>query len=465
MEVTTMTRTCKSSAKCILTAMVCAFALSLAQPAFPGWLDGLKEIKVGDKTYPVCPEEEWTRAGFPPRQVPDEKNAAIEYINAVNLYVKEPEKLSDLYSYVRQNVWIDEAKALLPWLDQNGPAIAAVREGARKDDCRFPLLKAPGEPMMNLLLPHLSTMRALARLLVIQGKYLESQGKYRDALDNYLLIARMGYHVSKEPFLISGLVGVACDSIAARAIESCLLRNRLDAATLAYLRDRFDVLGSAASNYGIAISGERAFNLSCVDELFRCPELFREVLGQGGGQGPKMSVVVTRALTYAPGVRAMMKTDIRRYWDWKDEWNKLPDHVAFRPENQRADKIVDEMPAWSLGKMLLPALSKARLAFVRVRAVKAVLAAELALETYHAKNGAYPQNLDEVKGVFGQVPLDPFINEPVKYRRVEKGYIVYSVGENLTDDGGEGDMTGKQNDIVGRCPLPEPVPFKSSESQ
>ncbi len=460
-----MTRTCKNSAKAILTAMVCAFALSLAQPAFPGWLDGLKEIKVGDKTYPVCPEEEWTRAGFPPRQVPDEKNAAIEYINAINLYVKEPEKLSDLYSYVQQNVWIDEAKALLPWLDQNVPAIAAVREGAKKEDCEFPLLKAPGEPMMNLLLPHLSTMRSLARLLVIQGKYLESQGKYREALDNYFLIGRMGYHVSKEPILISGLVGVACDSIAARAIESYLLRNRLDAATLAYLRDRFDVLGGAANNYDIAISGEKAFSLLALDDLFRHPENLSWFLGSEGQRLPQLKQVAARGLIYLPGLRAMMKTDIRRYWDWMDEWNRLPDHVAFRPENQRADKIVDEMPAWSLGKMLLPALSRARLAFVRVKAVKAVLAAELALETYHAKNGAYPQNLDEVKSVFGQVPLDPFINEPVKYRRVEKGYIVYSVGENLTDDGGEGDMSGRQNDIVGRCPLPKPVPFKSSTSQ
>jgi len=458
-----MTTTCKNPAKFILVATVCAFAISLATPAPCAWLDGVKELKVGDKTYPVCPEEEWTRAGFPPRQVPDEKNAAIEYVNAINLYVKEPENLSDLYSYVQQNVWIDEAKALIPWLDQNAPAVAALREGAKKDDCMFLLLKEPDVPMMNLLLPHLSTMRSLARLLVIQGKYLESQGKYREALDNYLLIARMGYHVSKEPILISGLVGVACDSIAARAIEGCLLRNRLDAATLSYLRDRSGVVGATAKNYENAISGERTFSLSAVDDLFRHPEILSWFLGSEGQRVPELKQVVARGLIHLPGLRALMKTDIRRYWDYMDNWNKLPDHVAARPENNLQDRIVDELPAWSLGKMLLPALSKARLAFVRTKAIKAVLTAELALEIYRDNSRSYPQNLDEVKRIFPDIPLDPFTNEPLKYRRTDKGYVVYSVGENLTDDGGEGDIGGRQNDVVGRFPLPEPPPFKSSQ--
>lgn len=452
-----MTRTCKNSAKLFLTTTVCAFAFSLAQIAFPAWLDGVKELKVGDKTLPVCPEEEWARAGFPLRRVPDDKNAAIEYINAINLYVKEPENLSDLHSYVLQNVWIDEAKALLPWLEQNAPAIAALREGARKDDCMFPLLKEPGVAMMNLLLPHLSTMRSLARLLTIQGKYFESQGKYREALDNYLLIARAGCHVSKEPILISGLVGVALDAISAKAIEECILRHDFETETLTGLLEKLQAAPSAGENYRVVISGEKAFGMSVVDDLFEN----RVSLGDILGSRPSLRVALPTKGMKLLGLKAIMKSDFRKYWNWMDEWNNLPDHIALRPENMRADEIIEELPAWSLAKMLVPAISRARIAFVRDKAVRSILHAEIALQVCRNQKGQYPESLAALKGILEDIPVDPFTNEPLRYKRTEDGFVVYSVNENLVDDGGEIGERKEDKDLVRRYPLPRREPFKA----
>lgn len=456
-----MTRTYKSSAKFILTTAVCAFAFSLAQPAFPAWLDGVKELKVGDKTFPVCPEEEWTRAGFPLRRVPDEKNAAIEYINAINLYVKEPESLSDLHSYVLQNVWIDEAKALVPWLEQNAPAIAALREGAKKDDCMFPLLKEPGVPMMNLLLPHLSTMRSLARLLAIQGKYFESQGKYREALDNYLLIARMGYQVSKEPILISGLVGVALDAISAKAIEECILRHEVQTETLMWLLDKLQAAPSAAENYIIAISGEKAFGISVVDDLFENRVSLADIGETALGRKLSLRVALPARGMKLLGLKAIMKSDFRKYWNWMDEWNSLPDHIALRQENMRADEIIEQLPAWSLAKLLVPAISRARIAFVRDKATRSMLRAEIALRIYRNQKGQYPESLAALKGTVEDIPVDPFTNEPLKYKRTEDGFVVYSVNENLVDDGGEIGERKEDKDLVRRYPLPRREPFKA----
>ncbi len=452
-----MTRTCKNSAKFIVTTTVCAFAFSLAQPALPAWLDGVKELKVGDKTFPICPEEEWTRAGFPLRRVPDDKNAAIEYVNAINLYVKEPENLSDLYSYVLQNVWIEEAKALVPWLEQNAPAMAALREGAKKDDCMFPLLKAPGDPMTNFLLPHLSTMRSLARLLAIQGKYFESEGKYREALDNYLLIARVGYQVSKEPILISGLVGVALDSISMKAIEECIFRHDFDTQTLTWLLEKLQAAPGAADNYIIAMSGEKAFGMSVVDDLFENRVSLADVLGSK----PSLRVALPTAGMKLLGLKAIMKSDFRKYWNWMDEWNNLPDHIALRQENMRADEIVEELPAWSLAKMLVPAISRARIAFVRDKALRSILHAEIALQIYRNQKGQYPESLAALKGILEDIPVDPFTNEPLRYKRTEDGFVVYSVNENLVDDGGEIGERKEDKDLVRRYPLPRREPFKA----
>ncbi|MDP2899116.1 MAG: hypothetical protein Q8Q12_21470 [bacterium] len=451
-----MTKTCKNSAKFIVTTMVCAFAFGLAQTAFPAWLDGVKELKVGDRTFPVCPEEEWARAGFPLRRVPDDKNAAIEYINAINLYVKEPENLSDLYNYVLGNLWTDEAKALVPWLEQNAPAIAALREGARKDDCMFPLLKEPGVAMMNLLLPHLSTMRSLARLLTIQGKYFESQGKYREALDNYLLIARVGYQVSKEPILISGLVGVALDAISAKAIEEYILRHEVQTETLMWLLEKLQTAPSAAENYRIVISGEKAFGMSVVDDLFQNKLSLADLLGRK----PSLRVALPARGMKLLGLKAIMKSDFRKYWNWMEEWNSLPDHIALRQENMRADEIIEELPAWSLAKLLVPAISRARIAFVRDKATRSMLRAEIALRIYRNQKGQYPESLAAMKGTVEDIPVDAFTNEPLRYKRTEDGFVVYSVNENLVDDGGEIGERKEDKDLVRRYPLPRREPFK-----
>ena len=450
-----MTRICRNALRFIVLITAWALALSFAQTAFPAWLDGVQEVKVGDKTYPVCPEEEWARLGFPARHVPDDKNAAIEYINAINLYIKEPENLRDLWEYVLQNVWIDEAKALLPWLEENAPAIAALREGARKDNCQFPLLKEPGAPMMNLLLPHLSSMRSLGRLLAIQGKYLESQGQYRKALDNYLVVAKMGYQVSKGPLLISGLVGVALDAISAKAIEECVLRHELDTRTLRWLLERVEDSPGAADNYITAISGEKVFGMSVVDDLFEN----RVSLGDLVGGRPSLRVALPIGGMRLLGLKAIMKSDFRKYWTWMDKWNALPDHVALRPENMQADEIVEEFPAWSLARMLVPALSRARISFVRGKAVQSLLRAEIALQIYHNQNGEYPESIAALKGIVDQIPIDPFTNEPLKYKRTEDGFLVYSVNDNLVDDGGEAGERREDGDMVRRYPLPDPEPF------
>jgi len=451
-----MTRTQKNMVRFVLLTAALALTFSAAKPASSAWLDGVKKVKIREKEYPICPREEWIKAGLPVREVRDEENAAIEYIKAINLYVEEPEKLRDIYDYVQQNVWVEEASALLLWLKENEAAIAAVREGAKKKDCAFPLLKEKGESFIAALLPHLSPMRNLARLLVIQGKYLESQKKYREALDTYLAVTRMGYHVSKEPILISGLVGIAVDAIGAKAIEGCILRKKLDTRTLSYLLERLSSAPSPAQNYEISISGEKAFGMSIVDDIFERRLSLADLVDENANLREVLPLISSRSA----GIRAIVKADFRKYWNWMDEWNDLPAHVAFRPENRKDDKIINELPAWSLAKLLVPALSRARVSFVRSKAVRAILTAQIALEIYRNEKGGYPKKLAQLKGILSEIPMDPFTNEPLKYKRTMDGYVVYSVNENLADDGGDGGLSGHGKDIVGRSPLPEPEPFE-----
>ena len=48
-----------------------------------------------------------------------------------------------------------------------------------------------------------------------------------------------------------------------------------------------------------------------------------------------------------------------------------------------------------------------------------------------------PEELSDLTPTFlDAVPTDPFDGEPLRYRVMENGYIVYSIGDNQRDDGG-----------------------------
>jgi hypothetical protein len=61
----------------------------------------------------------------------------------------------------------------------------------------------------------------------------------------------------------------------------------------------------------------------------------------------------------------------------------------------------------------------------------------LATERFRQAEGKWPASLDQLRPRFlSEVPLDPFDGKPLRYKRLEDGVIVYSVGADGTDNGG-----------------------------
>jgi len=60
----------------------------------------------------------------------------------------------------------------------------------------------------------------------------------------------------------------------------------------------------------------------------------------------------------------------------------------------------------------------------------------LSIERFHAKQGVDPESLDNIAPILGtEVPNDPFTGEPYRYVRSDESFLLYSVGEDLEDDG------------------------------
>jgi hypothetical protein len=74
-----------------------------------------------------------------------------------------------------------------------------------------------------------------------------------------------------------------------------------------------------------------------------------------------------------------------------------------------------------------------------VEAARQMTVAAIALKRYQLKHGNYPQNLDSLVPEFvPTIPLDPVDGKPLRYQPKAGGtFLLYSVGENGVDDGGD----------------------------
>jgi hypothetical protein len=82
----------------------------------------------------------------------------------------------------------------------------------------------------------------------------------------------------------------------------------------------------------------------------------------------------------------------------------------------------------------------------------------LAVERYRLAEGCLPKSLDNlVPAYMDGIPDDPFGGSPLKYRVRQSGFVVYSVGEDLTDEGGTEQGT-QGRDSRGK-PLPYDITF------
>ena len=75
---------------------------------------------------------------------------------------------------------------------------------------------------------------------------------------------------------------------------------------------------------------------------------------------------------------------------------------------------------------------------LRSEAEVRLLHADVAIELFRRQNDRLPVNLAElVPRHFKTVPLDPFSNKPMVYRRTTNSYLLYSVGPDRKNDGGK----------------------------
>ena len=377
--------------------------------------------------YPVtCIElDEWY-------SLPDDvENAADVILEAVSYY-REPNR-PELIPVVGQAEMPGRTEALSEetvelvreYLASNKRTLDLLGEAAGLEHSRYPVDFTAG---FNALMPYLSEVREMARLQELEA-ILHAEEKAAEAtVESVERVFGVARSLAEEPALISELVRVACQGFGVSAIERAVNRVELGDERLTRL-SRLVVGAEKRSGFLKGLVGERCMIL----DVFRDPKkMDPQVFGAPRVTGVLLSVYKAAGLTTKGAIV---------YLDFAEEFmqaNRLAEHRRIEAAEAIEAKLEEASGIHvMMVRMLMPAYARVIQIDLRSRARMRAAAAGLAIERYRLARGELPDTLGElVPAYFNAVPRDPFDGAELRYKRLEKGFVVYSVGEDGSDDGG-----------------------------
>lgn len=434
---------------CVLAAAL----LAIGAPASLGAEEADKEL--ARKTVTICGETlklmtpgEVKAFGFPWADVPDDENAATYYIKGANILheLARDQETEKQYRHALEHGWDDGMKELAAHLDEAKPALDHYRKGASMKLCQLPYDKA--DMVMGMLIPSLGKSRDAVRLLAIEAGRFEAEAKFKEAVDNYAAVVRIGNHHGTGRTLIGHLVGIACISIGTRNAFDGVYRNNYPANELKRLLKVLDSARARLPDAAHAMKCEKAFGLATMDDVMRLGPQSITAMGRPM-RGRKPSPLQLRAFRITFPDRAIKK-DMAAYYGRLIAAAGRPYHL---PEGRLDDeKLLAQLKPWNiLGHMLLPAISRVRAEAEKCRASVEMLRIALAIKMFQQEVGEYPDSLKLLTAnkFLKELPMDPFSGKPFIYKLKEGEFVLYSIGRNLKDDGGDIDL-GQGREILDR---------------
>src|SRR5262249_49754007 len=141
------------------------------------------------------------------------------------------------------------------------------------------------------------------------------------------------------------------------------------------------------------------------------------------------------ASLYVPGGVKHQRAALLRYLTRFVEAARLPPEPQ-REEIARLEAGLAEQPL--LVRAFTPGLAKIVEALRRSDAQLRCARAAVAAERYRRAHGRWPESLQELveAGLLKEVPADPYDGRPLRLARPGDGLVVYTVGPDLQDNGG-----------------------------
>ncbi len=303
-------------------------------------------------------------------------------------------------------------------------ALEILHEAASIEGCRYPIDLTEG---VIVPVSHLSVVRDGVRILCFEAALEAEHGNGESAVRSLTAALGIANSLAAEPIPISQLVR--------RGSAECVV------STLEWTINRVEFTGGQLDALGAAVApaydpdslrrgwvGSRCMGIAMLADL---PSVDRKTFED---LPPVFILEAYDALGLAD----------REAVHYLDAMREAIHAASLAPEERLAaiQAVNDEMRQLQQVSGVATRhlwVRPSRFITVDLRRLAAVGAAQVALavERFRLATGELPGDLKRLLPIYLQdIPADPFGREPLRYRRLERGYVVYSVGEDRADDGG-----------------------------
>ncbi|MHC4244140.1 MAG: hypothetical protein ACYSU4_17170 [Planctomycetota bacterium] len=401
------------------------------------------------KGYPVTLEEldRWYN-------IPDgAANAADTYLTAFSNYVEWDREARKALPVVgraplpARTQPLDDPNTLLveKFLSDNEKILTLLHEAASIDHCRYPIGFIQESDQGAPWLKNLRKCAHLLRLNVLIQCESKNSEKAMESIHSTLSLAKS----SNVPLLLHQLIHISVKATAYKNIERLLNRVQLTEEQLMKLSSWIEE-ADIDKGYKRVLVGEQCLGLNTFIGHVK------EISGEFGSEGG-LSIIFLAFWR----VTGLNDRDATQYIDIMQE---LIDAMELSADKRLLvfDSLQKDVDSGKRGgfltRMLMPAFGRLMQIETRHLAHLRVTQTAIAIQRYRLTEGRLPQSLENLVPAYMEVvPIDPFDGQDLKYRTLETGFVVYSIGDDLTDEGGA-ERDSKKRDKKGK-PLPWDVTF------
>jgi len=387
----------------------------------------------------------------------ESQNAYSNYVKAIELMPKEmPEILKESIPLLPENMTAEDEKIIVEFLKANEPALKKLTIGAQKSYCWTSYACGEQKPALELitkqntmydklmpdmmasgvleeLMPNLGKYKRLAMRLGLRCSWQKKQGDYTGALNDAVTIYRLGGQMSGQGLLIEQLVGIAVNAMGSQQVWWVLRDGEFSAEELKALQSQLEISGwqeQAPINFD-------------AEKVFMYDEIQRGFTDDGKGNGRVLKRGLLHVISdYKSALKGVFLFDFPDRRQVLAEIEKLYDQfdeIVSKPPLEAAEYEVEISESAPLMLRTQVGVSeKTREISWRLITDRAALFTTVSILRYEKETGAYPESLEILVdgGYLSQVPADPFSGGALVYKKADDGFMLYSVGLNMIDDGG-----------------------------
>ena len=303
----------------------------------------------------------------------------------------------------------------------------------------------------HIRIPYLTPLRAVTSLLEIDTIEASRRGDGDRVLANLVTMLGLAQQLNSRACLIEQLTGWA---IGRQTVNVCgrLLRENREVLSDKHLRELAHQFANDDAFQIATLSGERYFAYDITQRMYtksgrltvkgvKWIRMIEHDLVEEKAPSTGMAVLSAPFYNGFTASRDDLIKTFNQFFDHTEAEFQLP-YWESRGKDDALMEWVNSLSVidrfkYSLVVKFMPVLSRVNTLQQESVGIRDGLLVALALELYQRQHNRYPDSLEDLSPrLLPSIPLDRITGSALRYRVNGDQAVVYSVGQNLVDDGG-----------------------------